>query len=136
MKKVLVFGTFDGVHEGHKYLFREAKKYGEQLYVVVALDVTVRQVKGREPRFGQQERLRDVATQAEVDEALLGNPGDKYAVIEQVRPDVICLGYDQKIFADRLEEELVARNVSARIVRSAAFHPEKYKSSLLHKKKL
>lgn len=131
-----MFGTFDGVHEGHRYLFREAKKHGDRLCVVVALDATVRQVKGRDPRFGEQERLRDVAAQAGVDEALLGNPGDKYAVIEQVRPDVICLGYDQRVFADRLEEELAARNLSVRIVRLEAFHPEKYKSSLLHKKKL
>jgi len=132
MKKVLVFGTFDGIHQGHQCLFREAKKYGDRLYVVVALDVTVERVKGRKPRLSQQNRLREVARQPEVDEALLGNPGDKYAVIEQVRPDVICLGYDQKAFVGTLGEALMMRGLSVRMVRLKPFHPERYKSSLLH----
>ena len=76
--------------------------------------------------------LSEVARQPEVDEALLGNPGDKYAVIEQVRPDVICLGYDQKAFVGKLGEALMMRGLSVRMVRLKPFHPERYKSSLLH----
>ena len=41
MKKVLVFGTFDGLHEGHKDFLRQAKQYGDHLTVVVGRDSTV-----------------------------------------------------------------------------------------------
>ena len=44
MKKVLVFGTFDLLHKGHKFVFRTAKQFG-QLYVVVARDTTVKKHK-------------------------------------------------------------------------------------------
>jgi len=38
MKKVMVFGTFDGIHEGAFGSFLAAKKYGDYLVVVVARD--------------------------------------------------------------------------------------------------
>ena len=41
----MLFGTFDGLHEGHFDLFRQAKKYGDYLVVVVARDVNVKKIK-------------------------------------------------------------------------------------------
>lgn len=134
MSKVLVFGTFDGIHEGHRFLFQEARRYGDRLAVVVARDVTVRRVKGHDPVFSEAERLRRVQSEIAVDDAVLGNVGDVYRVVEDIRPDVICLGYDQHVFADRLPEELEERGLTPRIVRLGAYKPDVYKSSLLHKK--
>ena len=42
---VALFGTFDGVHDGHRDLFRQARKYGGRLSVIIARDWTVRQLK-------------------------------------------------------------------------------------------
>ena len=140
MKKVLVFGTFDGLHEGHKDFFRQAKEYGDYLVVVVGRDSTVEKTKGRLPKFNEQERLKAVQESKLVDEAILGNkapPGEKldpYKVIEEIKPDIICLGYDQTFFADKLAEELPKRGLRNVIIeRLKPFEPEKYKSSLLNK---
>jgi len=35
-KRVMVFGVFDGLHEGHKSFLRQARKYGGELRAVVA----------------------------------------------------------------------------------------------------
>ncbi|RMF05615.1 FAD synthase [Candidatus Woesearchaeota archaeon] len=133
-KKVMVFGTFDGLHPGHEFVFREAKKHGSKLIVVVARDETVKAVKGKPPRHDEKTRLEEVKNSPLVDIAVLGNPGDKYRVIEEFMPDVICLGYDQQAFTDRLQEELKRRSINAEVVRLKPFMPHKYKSSILNGK--
>jgi len=140
MIKVLVFGTFNGLHEGHKNFFEQARKYGGYLTVVVGRDSTVLKMKGKAPKFNEQERLKAVQGSGLVDEARLGNeaaPGEKldpYKVVEEIKPDIICLGYDQTFFADKLAEELPKRGLGhIKIYRLKAFKPEKYHSSLLNK---
>lgn len=128
-RRVMVFGTFDVVHEGHRSLFRQAREHGEELIVVVARDATVRRVKGRPPHHGEAERKAAVEEEGLADRVVLGDPADSYAVIERFRPDVICLGYDQSAFVDSLPEELRKRGLSAAIVRLAPFRPEVFKSS-------
>jgi FAD synthetase len=139
MKKVMIFGTFDGIHEGHRFVFREAKKYGEYLIVVVARDKTVWNVKGRLPARDEEARQADAQKERRVDEAILGSPGDKYRILFSHKPDVICLGYDQNSFTDGLDTKLFEFGLKeTKIVRLKAHRPERYKSSLLrnrqHKK--
>lgn len=124
MKTVLVFGTFDLFHPGHQFFLREAEKYGDRLVVIVARDKNVERIKGRLPVNNEQERLASVASFASVDEARLGYEdwGKHLKVLEDVAPDVICLGYDQKA---RIPEG------SWEIIRLPAHEPETYKSSLL-----
>lgn len=47
------------------------------------------------------------------------------------RPDIICLGYDQKYFIDNLKEKLRQRGLDIEIVRIQSFKPSIYKSSKL-----
>lgn len=130
MKKILCFGTFDVLHPGHLNFFRQAAELGDKLIVIVALDETVMQVKSRKPLQNEETRLKAVLGVDSVDEAFLGNRGDKYAVVEQIQPDIIALGYDQASFTHNLEQECEKRGVECEIVRLEAFEPEKYKSSL------
>lgn len=128
-KRVLAFGTFDGFHDGHRFYLDEAAKEGD-LTVVVGRDETVLKVKGRRPLRPEGERLAEVLAKGY--HAVLGSSGDKYAVLSEVRPDVIALGYDQQAFTGRLAEECAARGlIKAKIVRIAAHRPDTYKSSLL-----
>lgn len=132
MKKlVMCFGTFDGIHPGHDDYFRQAKEQGDVLFVVVARDATVVDVKGNLPMINELERLVAVQEHALVDDARLGYPDDKYKIIEEVNPDVLCLGHDQEAFTENLDAELARRGLSATIVRCEAFLPESFKSSLL-----
>ncbi len=134
MKKILVFGTFDGIHEGHLDFFKQAKEYGNYLVVVVGRDETVRKIKGQYPKKSENERLEDVKKQALIDEVKLGNLNDPYKIIEEVWPDIICLGYDQKSFTEDLVLELKKRNLKTKIVRLKEHKPETYHSSKFNKK--
>lgn len=126
MKIVLVFGTFDKLHPGHRWFLREAKKHGDRLVVVVARDHNVKKVKQRQPSQSEQERLVQIQAVPEVDEARLGleDYSKKEQVIDEIKPAVICLGYDQA-------PNFKAPNTKIIIIRLPAFHPDIYKSSKL-----
>lgn len=126
----MVFGTFDGFHQGHRYFLKKSKEYGDYLIVVVALDQTVIQVKKKLPLFDQKTRLMAIRMIPEVDKAILGNPSDKHQVIQNEKPDIICLGYDQTHFTQRLQEHFP----HIPLYRIDPYKAEKYKSSLLNRK--
>lgn len=134
MKKVLVFGTFDGLHPGHVDFLKQAKKLGGILTVVVARDATVNEVKGRLPKRGELPRLKAVKDCTPVDEAMLGNIGDPYEVIRKLKPDIIALGYDQTSFTANLESELKKAAIPAKMARLKPHKPETYHSSIYNKK--
>lgn len=132
MKSVMVFGTFDLLHEGHLYLFKEAKKHGDTLIVVVARDTSVKKIKGFAPHQNELQRLEKVKKCSLVDKALLGYEDDFYQVIEEQKPTVLCFGYDQD--KQNINVELKKRKINAEIITLTAFEPEKFKSSLMRKK--
>lgn len=134
MKKVLVFGSFDLVHEGHKYFLNEAKKLGDNLVVVVARDDTIRDFKKVDPMYPEDERIRHVRELNIADEVRLGYKGNKWKVIEEIKPQIIALGYDQDSYTEGLEKGLKEKGMNVEIVRLGSYNPEKYKSSLLKKK--
>lgn len=135
MKKVIVFGTFDIFHEGHKDFFRQAKECGDLLIVVIARDKNVLEAKGRLPENNELARQKKISESKLADIVVLGELDDKYKVIEKYKPDVICLGYDQKVFLEELKEKLIEFGLSqAQVIRLNSFHPEIYKSSKLRKK--
>ena len=54
-KRVVVFGIFDGIHEGHRDFFRQAKEHGDELVVIVGRDSASLKWKGKQPKGRQQE---------------------------------------------------------------------------------
>lgn len=132
MKKVLTFGTFDIFHPGHEHYLKEAKKYGNELYVVVSRDKTVLEVKNRKTVNDENKRLEYVRSLDYVDGAFLGSDGDKYKIIEEINPDVIVFGYDQDSFTKNIKEILKKRGLNVEIIKlTKGFKPEVYKSSKL-----
>ena len=129
MKKVMVFGTFDVLHPGHLSLFEQAKQYGDYLIVVVARDSTVEEVKGKTQRNSQHERLSNVRNVSFVDKAVLGYEDDKSKIVLEEAPDVICFGYDQVNFVDKIESMVRNKELNAQIIRLRPHRPDKYKSS-------
>lgn len=123
MKKVLVFGTFDGIHKGHLNLFKQARKYGDYLVVVVARDRIVLRVKGHLPEKNEKIRLKEVRKIA--DEARLGYLKNPFKIINEIKPNIICLGYDQKFFVDELYK------LGIKIIRLKPYKKTKYHSSIL-----
>lgn len=133
-KKVMAFGTFDGVHEGHKAFFREAKSHGDYLIAVVAQDIVVEQLKGHRPRRDMGERFAELQELDGVDEAVIGDSElGVYEVVLNHRPDVIALGYDQGALKEDLEANYAKFPWKPKIVVLSAFEPNKYHSSKLNK---
>jgi len=128
-KTVLVFGTFDILHKGHLNFFKQAKKYGNILIVVIARNATVKKVKGKLPRNNEKKRLELVKNAEIVDQALLGLKGNKYKIIKKIKPDIICLGYDQTAFTDSLEKELINLKIKTKIYKMKPYKEKIYKSS-------
>ncbi len=132
MKKVLAFGTFDILHKGHVYFLKKARDFGE-LTLVVARDKTVKQLKKRPPLNNERKRLNNIKKTNIANEVVLGYIRDKYKIIQKTRPDVICLGYDQKHFVSGLRKELKRLKLKTKIIRLRPYKPKAYKSSILRK---
>lgn len=95
-KRVLVFGTFDGIHAGHEFFLRSAKARGTRLVVGVARDAHVLQLKSRKPRTSEERRLKEIQALPYVDSAeLCDEQLSSFRIIENVSPDLIVLGHDQ-----------------------------------------
>jgi FAD synthetase len=136
MKKVMVFGTFDIIHKGHKNFFKQAKKYGDYLIVVVARDRTVKEVKGELPKNSEKIRLSSVIKSRLVNKAVLGNVKNKYKKIKEFKPDVICLGYDQQYFTDKLKNKLQSFGLNTKIIKLKPYKPKIYKTSIIRNYKI
>jgi glycerol-3-phosphate cytidylyltransferase len=133
-KKVMIFGTFDVFHKGHENFIKQARQYGDYLIAVVARDKTVAEIKGQDTTIKEKDRAGILRASGLLDEVVLGRLGDKYELLRQHRPDVICLGYDQRNFTGELRDKLEEFGLlETKIVRLKPYHPEKYKSSLLKK---
>ena len=109
-------GTFDLLHPGHIYFLKEAKKHGDKLTVVVATDNTVRKLK-HEPINSKKIRHELIKELRIVDEAVIGYEGDMYEIVEEIKPDIIALGFDQIHDEKQIESELEKRNIKAKVVR-------------------
>lgn len=131
-KKVMVFGTFDGLHAGHLNLFEQAKGLGDELVVCVARDSTVKDLKKKKPCYTMKERMKHISNYALVDKVIEGDPVDHMASIKEEKPDIIALGYDQRFFIDELEAFLNESKMPTKVKRLMPYHPEKYKSKILN----
>ena len=130
MKRVLVFGTFDILHAGHKNFFKQAKFYGDYLIAIIARDKTDLKVKGKIPKNNEFKRATIVAECGLVDKVILGQVRNKYKIINILKPNIICLGYDQNIFTDDLKLKLNEYELNKlKIIRLKPYKPEIYKSS-------
>ena len=123
MKKIMVFGAFDILHKGHKYFLKKAKEKGDFLVVVVGRDMIIKKTKGEFPIENEELRAKNLKGYA--DKVIMGDSKDFYKVIHEERPDLICLGYDQKAFVDGL------KNMNVEIERLEPFKEHKYKSSII-----
>lgn len=135
MRKILVFGAFDGLHLGHLNLFKQAKKHGDYLIVVVARDATIKKIKDNLPLKNEKNRLKEVRKCKLVNEAVLGHKNNPYQIIREINPDVICLGYDQNAFTENLSEELEKIGLRTKIYRMKPYKPEKFHSTIINKTK-
>ena len=121
MTLVVATGTFDLLHPGHVLYLERSRALGDELVVIVARDVNVRHKP--KPILPEEQRRRMIAALQVVDRAILGEEKDIFRTIEQLRPDVITLGYDQHFDEDLLQEELFRRGLQCMVVRITEREP-------------
>jgi FAD synthetase len=96
MKKVLAGGCFNKIHKGHVFFLKSAKKLGEYLVVVVSND------KLNKKKYGKKSvpariRKRNIEKLKIADKVVVGHRSNFIAVVKKEKPDIIALGYDQKL---------------------------------------
>lgn len=116
MVRVMASGVFDILHPGHIYYLQEAKKLGDELVVVVAKDSTVRQQK-HEPVTSEDMRLEMVKALKPVNKAVMGYENDRYRIVEEIKPDVIAIGYDQNHDEEKIKNDLKKKGLDVKVVR-------------------
>uniref|UniRef100_A0A7C3YF95 FAD synthase n=1 Tax=Geoglobus ahangari TaxID=113653 RepID=A0A7C3YF95_9EURY len=112
---VVATGTFDIIHPGHIRFLEEAKKLGDYLIVIVAREKNVKHKP--KPVIPEEQRRRVVEALKPVDKAILGDLNDMFKPIEEIKPDVIVLGYDQHFDEEWLKRELEKRGIHSEIIR-------------------
>lgn len=106
-KKILIFGVFDGIHDGHLSFINEARQYGNHLVAVVARDSVVEKMKGKNPKLNEVDRIKNLLEVPDIDLVLLGDlHTGTYNILKEVDPDVVFLGYDQHSLHNDLKEKI------------------------------
>jgi cytidyltransferase-like protein len=124
----MVFGVYDGLHEGHKYFLTTAKSHCDELLIVVASDIVVEALKGKKPKFSMQERkealksLGSGFTIVDGDESL-----GEWTVIDSYDPDRVYLGYDQSLIGREMKRQGIP------FTYLEAYKPNEFKSSLMNR---
>lgn len=113
--RVLATGTFDLLHPGHILYLSEAKKMGDELYVIVARESMIRHKP--KPIISDSQRLEMLGSLKIVDKVFLGSDSDIFEPIKQIRPDIIALGYDQAFDVAQLQKDLHDRGFDCKVVR-------------------
>jgi FAD synthetase len=137
-KRILIAGTFDILHPGHIFLINEAAKLGD-VYIVVATDKNRELYSGDLPIVPEEQRLEVMRNIKNVKEARLGrHDNDTLKTVEEINPDIILLGPDQKFSAEKLRNALKLKGMEHIEVRRLSKYYDKYKlhSSSLIKKKI
>lgn len=135
MTRVLVFGTFDGLHPGHEAFLRQARGHADEVVVAVAQDAIVEQLKHRSPNRKLSERLATLQKFEAVTEAVAGDSElGSYLCFRRIRPDLVAFGYDQEELAKDFQRFQQATGDETPTIVLKPYHPETYKSSLLRDK--
>ncbi|MFX0072831.1 MAG: adenylyltransferase/cytidyltransferase family protein [Candidatus Hermodarchaeota archaeon] len=135
---MLIAGTFDILHPGHIFLINEAAKLGD-VYVVVATDANRKRYSGKLPIVPEEQRLELIKSINNVKSAKLGrHDNDTLKTVEEINPDIILLGPDQKFSVEKLQNALKMKGLNhVKVIRLEKYYDKfKLHSSSLIKKKI
>lgn len=135
--RIMVFGTFDGLHKGHLNFFAQARRLAKRPYLIVSIarDKNVFKIKGYRPIVKDVER-RDLVRKCKlVDRAVLAGKTNYLPHILKEMPDIIALGYDQRAYVKNLKKDLKNKGLIVKIIRLKPYKEKIYKNRLLNKKR-
>ena len=124
LRVVLAGGVFDIIHPGHIHTLNAARALGDVLVVVVATDNTTAKMKKKMPLHSQEQRQEMVTPLSMVDLCLIGQEDDIFKTVDNVRPEIIALGYDQIHQEGFITKGCKRINLNAKVVRLQSPVPE------------
>ncbi len=132
-KAVLIFGVFDMLHPGHKYLINEALKFGGILHICLATDEYVKTYKNKQSVNDYLTRENKIKTDFP---NVVIHKGDtqigKWTIFKHVTPNIVVFGYDQLDLMKAAKEYLQNINIDIQCISIPAYNPQIYKTSLLN----
>lgn len=137
-KRIMVFGTFDGLHKGHLDFFRQALRLTRDPFLIISIarDKNVAKIKGKSPLLSEKERMNLIKRRELADKVVLAGARNHIPHIARENPDIIALGYDQKAYVAGLKKSLKEKGILTKIIRLKPFKERRYKNHLLNKKRL
>ncbi len=134
-KTVVIFGVFDGIHDGHRVFISEAKMQGDKLIAIVARDTEVNKLKGKLPIQDEVTRIKNLLEVPDIDQVFLGDlEQGTYNIVKEVKPDIIYLGYDQQVLFDSISKAINEGTLpNIALVYGKSHQPEIFKSSIINK---
>lgn len=135
--RIMVFGTFDGLHEGHRHFFKQAKKLSIKSYLIVSIarDRNVKVIKKALPGLNEKKRMLLVRKSGLADKVVLSGIRNHIPHIVKEKPDIIALGYDQRFYVKNLKNKLKNKGLQTSVVRLKPFKKSIFKNHLLRKRR-
>lgn len=94
-KTVFTNGCFDIVHAGHISSFKQARSFGDVLFVGLNSDASIKRIKGeKRPIVDEANRLKLLEAISSIDYLILFEEDTPQALIEAIKPDVLVKGRD------------------------------------------
>lgn len=133
----MIFGTFDGLHKGHLNFFQQARNFMKNSFLIVSIarDKNVIKIKGRKPFLNEKRRMLLVKKSKLANKVVLSGAKNHIPHIAKEHPDIIALGYDQKVYVKNLKKDLKNKGISVKITRLKPYKEKIYKNHLLNKKR-
>jgi len=133
----MIFGTFDGVHQGHLNFFKQAKKLAKKPFLIasVARDKNVLKIKGKLPTLNERRRLKIVKKCKIINKVVLAGIKDHLPHIVKESPDILALGYDQKAYIKNIKKDLKNKGLMVKTARLKPYKENVYKNNLLKKER-
>jgi len=91
-KTIMTGGCFNKIHEGHRKILNKLKEKGKVI-IVLTHDLHNR----KKNALPARQRKKNLEKEGLADEVVIGDPHDYMKVIRKYDPDIIALGYDQKM---------------------------------------
>jgi D-beta-D-heptose 7-phosphate kinase/D-beta-D-heptose 1-phosphate adenosyltransferase len=138
-KVVAVSGGFDPIHIGHVRMFKEAKKLGDELVVILNNDNWLTDKKGT-PFMSEEERKEIIEAIEGVDRVVitehsLGDPDRSVChVLRKIKPHIFANGGDRKPDGDPVPEVDLCKELGIDLVYNIGTGGKVQSSSWLIKK--
>ena len=131
--RIMVFGTFDGLHPGHINFFKQAKNFIKNSFLIVSIarNKNIIKIKGKKSTLSEKGRFNLVKQNKFVDKVVLGGKVRYLSHILKEKPNIIALGYDQKAYVPELKKDLKNKGILVRIIRLKPYKEKIYKNHLL-----